>query len=179
MPIIKLFDELKCSGFKEAEYIESDKAIDLSKCKRRDLYLEDLDKYDIKEINFVIGDDFNFECTECDKIFINAGNNCTVNIQEGKASVAAGNNCYISLSSGVSLLIGNYSKIECCDIKEIKFGNNNKIKVDELIINAKGGSNNEIIIEDTMEVINYTDTNIELKENNKMKIGKMEITTTK
>ena len=173
---IKFFEELKCGGLEEAEYIENDKSIDLSKCKRRDLYLEDLDIYDIKEINFIIGDNFDFECVECDKIKINAGNNCIINIQEGKASVVAGNNCDISLSSGDSLLIENDNKIKCCDIKEIKFGNNNIIEVEEIIIDAKGGSNNNITIGDCMEVINYIDTNIELKENNKMKIGKMEIT---
>ena len=176
MPIIKLFEELKLGGLEEAEYIENDKTIDLSKCKRRDLYLEDLDKYDIKEINFIIGDNFDFECMECDKIFINAGNNCIVNIQEGKASVAAGNNCTITLASGKFLMVGNNNNLECCNINEIKFGNSNIIKVEELILNAKGGSNNDIIIEDTMEVINYTDTNIELKENNKMKIGNIKIT---
>ena len=176
MPIIELFEELKCGGFEEAEYKKNDKTIDLSKCKRKHLYLETIDKYDIKEINFVIGDDFNFKCIGCNKIKIIAGVNCVIEIPEGKASVVAGNNCYIFLFSGDFLSIGNDNKVNCHSIKEIDFDNNNIIKVEELIINIKGGSNNDIIIEDYREAISCTDTNIELKENNKMKIGNIKIT---
>jgi hypothetical protein len=35
MPIIKLFEELKLRGLEEAEYIENDKAIDLSKMQKK------------------------------------------------------------------------------------------------------------------------------------------------
>ena len=173
--IVKFFNELKEAGFSEVELIERTNIINLTKCKKRELELGDFDDFGIKNIILYLGDNFNFKCIECDEIYINAGNNCTIHIQEGDVFLTAGNNCTITLVSGRSLIIGNNNNLECCDIDEIKFGNHNIIKVEELICKGEGGNDNSIIIEDSEDEIKYKKTKMKLKENNKVKIGKMEM----
>lgn len=173
----KFLEELKQAGYNEVSYEEENNAIDFSKCKKREIDLDEIDEeeYGIEGIKFILGDNFKFSCIEINEIDIRAGNNCKIHVQEGEASIIAGNNCNITLAFGYSLIIGNENNLECVSINYIEFGDNNHIEVEELVNNSKGGNNNNIIIEDNMEEIRYKDTEMNLGIGNNIKIGKFTI----
>ena len=173
----KFLENLKQSEYVEVEYKEEENLIDFSKCKKREINLEEIDEeeYGIEGTKFILGDNFKFSCIEFNEINIIAGNNCKIHVQEGEASITAGNNCNITLAFGYSLIIGNENNLECVSINDIEFGDNNHIEVEELVSNSKGGNNNNIIIKDDMEEIGFKDTEMNLGIGNNIKIGKFVI----